>query len=358
MGNIIKRYLMWNNKGGVGKSTLTFHFASLYATTHPEEKVLILDLCPQSNATMMFLGGGQRGESNLIDLQQSEQPKTIVGFYSKQLEQIGSVQPSAASVSEYLHVANSYNPAIPNNIYIVPGDGNLEVVLSSMSYYANPQAMTNAWRNVLTWARNLLDLLANELEGNIVVFIDTNPSFALYTQQAVLASDEIIIPFNADDSSRTGIGALYGLIYGINIPHPVYQNYTFASLARKADLNLPKIKLLVGNRFTQFQGAARAYAGVADFIQRHAWEVYQQNQEELNLFSNSDFTPNTLSEFESQYCIDLRDFNSAGVVASNQGTPLSSLTSGRYEVYGNTTQVNPDQIEACKQALYSVVSRL
>jgi cellulose biosynthesis protein BcsQ len=41
-------YAIWNNKGGVGKSYLSFQIASEYARTHPDEKVLVVDLCLQA----------------------------------------------------------------------------------------------------------------------------------------------------------------------------------------------------------------------------------------------------------------------------------------------------------------------
>lgn len=40
-------YAIWNNKGGAGKSYLTFQIASEYARTHPEQNILVVDLCPQ-----------------------------------------------------------------------------------------------------------------------------------------------------------------------------------------------------------------------------------------------------------------------------------------------------------------------
>ena len=39
-------YALWNNKGGVGKSYLTFQVAAEYARTHRDQKVLVVDLCP------------------------------------------------------------------------------------------------------------------------------------------------------------------------------------------------------------------------------------------------------------------------------------------------------------------------
>ena len=50
-------YALWNNKGGVGKSYLTFQIASEYARTHPDKKILVIDLCPQANASGMLLAG-------------------------------------------------------------------------------------------------------------------------------------------------------------------------------------------------------------------------------------------------------------------------------------------------------------
>jgi cellulose biosynthesis protein BcsQ len=40
-------YALWNNKGGVGKSYLTFQIACEYARLHPDKPVLVIDLCPQ-----------------------------------------------------------------------------------------------------------------------------------------------------------------------------------------------------------------------------------------------------------------------------------------------------------------------
>ena len=69
-------YALWNNKGGVGKSYLTFQIACEYARTHHStQKVLVIDLCPQANASGMLLGGIAKGEENLT-LIASTSPQT------------------------------------------------------------------------------------------------------------------------------------------------------------------------------------------------------------------------------------------------------------------------------------------
>ena len=60
----IEKFGLWTNKGGVGKTTLTFHLSSLYAHLHPDDCVLLVDMCPQANlsSTVLTYGtGAQRG---------------------------------------------------------------------------------------------------------------------------------------------------------------------------------------------------------------------------------------------------------------------------------------------------------
>jgi hypothetical protein len=47
------------------------------------------------------------------------------------------------------------------------------------------------------------------------VFIDCNPSFSIYPELAMSASDRLIIPFSADGSSKRAARAVLALLYGI-----------------------------------------------------------------------------------------------------------------------------------------------
>lgn len=64
-------------------------------------------------------------------------------------------------------------------------------------------------------------------------------------------------------------------------------------------------------------------------------------------------------KFESAYSCELRDFNSAGVVAANQGLPLSQmLDQGRYTVYEQEIQVSKIQRDLCHDVIKKLVERL
>ena len=62
-----KVYTIWNNKGGVGKTTLTFHLATQYAKTHPTDRVVVIDMCPQSNVSSALLGKIFKIHKNLLN---------------------------------------------------------------------------------------------------------------------------------------------------------------------------------------------------------------------------------------------------------------------------------------------------
>ena len=76
---IQQSYAVWNNKGGVGKSTICYHVAARYAEENPNQKVLVIDLCPQANVSMMLLGGGNDGEARVLGYCTQAVPRTVVG---------------------------------------------------------------------------------------------------------------------------------------------------------------------------------------------------------------------------------------------------------------------------------------
>lgn len=51
----MKSYAIWNNKGGVGKTYLSFAMATEYARQNPEKRVIFADMCPQANLSEILL---------------------------------------------------------------------------------------------------------------------------------------------------------------------------------------------------------------------------------------------------------------------------------------------------------------
>lgn len=349
-------YAIWNNKGGVGKSTITFHIAARYAQLNPNHKVLVVDLCPQANASMMLLGGGTGGESHVLNFCTRPTPNTVVGYLSTTLS--GGPGAQLPPLSNFVVNVNAYNSSMPRNLMLMCGDGNLEPMAPLISAQAGMAALTptsNPWKWVHEILRRMIEKLANEITEELVVFVDTNPSFSIYTEIAVSSVNKLIVPVNADDSSRIATSAMFTLIYGANPPHPIYGSYTYASKANLYGLTRPTVHVVVGNRLTQNVGPAAAFGAVSGATAETLYEAYKNDP---SRFSASQKKIKTIDDFKAKYSVPLRDFNTAGVVAAHKGLSLDSLPSGHYDIYGVQVQINATRVSECRTAIDAVVARL
>jgi len=346
-----KSYVMWNNKGGVGKSTITFHVASVYAENNLDRDVIVVDMCPQANSSSMLMGGGKQSEAKLQELISKDEPQSIVGYITE------ATLNGDADVNKFVTKLKEVNENVSDNLYLISGDGNLELIAPLLSERAEAtplSAADNPWIKIHSIIRVLTSKRINK-ERPCTYFIDTNPSFAIYTQLAIVGGDKLLVPINADDSSIFAITGLFNLIWGTSVSHPVYGKYTFASKAKSHNLELPKISFLLGNRFTQKKGAAHAFKALSNEAIQKMYTEFRNNPDKFEMTGSK---IDNVNDFEAAYSIELRDFNSAGVVAANQGLPLSKMDQHSYEVYGEKIQVAKEQREKCKETIESLVSKL
>jgi len=347
-----KSYVIWNNKGGVGKSTITFHVASAYAAKNPDRDIVVIDMCPQANVSMILLGGGKIGETNLQSLISQPVPKTVVGYITDSI--IGS---DTSKLANYIIRISNSNSNLPTNMFLLSGDGNLELIDPLLSERANATPLSEndkPWEKVHSIIKKLTEKAITNKPCTF--FIDTNPSFSVYTQIAILAGQYLLVPINADDSSIFAITGLFNLIWGTEKAHPVYGKYTFASKVDDLQIERPKVALLLGNRFTQKKGAALAFKAVSNEAIKKMYEQYINSP---TRFTSSSIPIKNQADFENVFSTELRDFNSAGVVAANQGMPLSQMVENTYEVYDEeSVQVSLEQRILCRDTIDDLVDKL
>ncbi len=336
-------YAIWNNKGGVGKSYLTFQLASEYAGVHPEKKVLVLDLCPQANASSIFLGGMPFGENRLTDIHRAKPRKTISGYVE---ERIKSPYVSPHCGGEYITQIALHNERIPENIYMVLGDEQLEMQSSRVSGAAFPGPQ-DAWRIVHLWIRDLIDdiLQYSWNNGDSCVFIDCNPSFSIYTELALAAADRLLIPFSADGSSKRAVKAVLSLVYGVKRELGDAQSEFFLN-SKRYRMELPKIYMYIGNRLTQMnKSSASAFKTVVNEIGEEIWSVWRSSPQLFCVHPDSSPTPTSQKTFRDMFQYEVNDANTASVVSGALGIPIASLTAGPKEIAGKSIIVNQSQLD-------------
>ena len=348
-------YALWNNKGGVGKSYLTFQVASEYARTHPGQNVLVIDLCPQANSSSMLLGGMLDGEQTLERLSAAQPARTIAGYIS---ERIASPYITPRSGAGYLTQVHSENDAVPRNLFLVCGDEELEMQ-SSQVQLACRAGPPEAWRIVHTWIRDLIDDVRDSWgQENITVFIDCNPSFTIYTEMAMSAADRLIIPFSADGSSKRAVKSVLSLVYGVQrrqgqIVSEFYRN------SRHYRMALPLIYAYVGNRLTQMNSSsASAFRNVVNEIFDEVYSMWQTQPQLFCPHPTGSPAPTTRRGFREMFEQQINDANTASVVSGAMGVPINRLTAGRKTFAGRSVTVNQSQLDKQQPNISDFVAKI
>ena len=172
----------FNNKGGVGKTTLACNYAH-YAHKVEKKKVLVLDMDPQSNATQLLLT--QESWSKIYKLDTMNSDSTI-------MRPLKRIQKGHSDITENPYVVQSDEFGID----LIPGHPALSLVEDSLSkawgeIYTKPAALeaTN-WMNVL--------LQDESLYSYDLVVIDVGPSLGALNRSVLLSSTHYVTPVEAD----------------------------------------------------------------------------------------------------------------------------------------------------------------
>ena len=166
------RRVVFNQKGGVGKSTITCNLAAIAA--HEGFRTLVVDLDPQSNSTRYLLGDTA-----------SDETAGAAQFFESTLK--FSLRPQATT---------DYIVETPwENLHLMPASPLLDELHGKL------ESRYKIYK--------LREALAGLAEDYDAIWIDTPPALNFYTRSALIAADACLIPFDCDDFSRR---ALYGLL--------------------------------------------------------------------------------------------------------------------------------------------------
>jgi chromosome partitioning protein len=175
------RRVVFNQKGGVGKSTIACNLAAIAATRG--RRTLLIDLDPQGNASRYLLG-------KALD----EQKKTLAHFF----EDILGYKLFPETLASYVVVTPFADLAV------LPSDPRLEEVQFKLES-----------RYKMYKLREALD----KLQGYDEIFIDTPPALNFFTRSALIAADTCLIPFDCDDFSRRALYSLMDSVREIQSDH-------------------------------------------------------------------------------------------------------------------------------------------
>lgn len=177
---VIKR-VVFNQKGGVGKTTIVCNLAAIAAAEGL--RTLVIDLDTQGNATQYLLGA----KATQVD-------RSIGDFFESTLSFSLSPAPFVTYVSS--------TPF--ENLDVVAYDPRLEELAIKLEAKQKIYKFRDALR---------------KLKGYDVVFIDTPPALNFYARAALIAADSVLIPFDCDEFARQALYTLLANIEEIRADH-------------------------------------------------------------------------------------------------------------------------------------------
>ena len=354
-------YAFYNNKGGVGKTTLAQNSACLYAANHPKTQVLVIDLCPQANISQFLLGGGHIGYQTNQKIQALASRRNIVGFMDWLLKGNSGFTRIKNSYAEQV---NLHNKNIAKNLYLIAGDSFLESLSLALNYAVINPANKQAWPEYMTAIRRLceleFDFKKDEYE-DMTVFIDCNPSFSIYTQMGLVSSDRLIVPMMADFSSLEGIKSLLMLLYG-KYPSAALKTYakdflTFNEQVVNFKLPLPTMYEFVFNNFTTNSGVAYAFESIKNELVEFCYDQFVNFKP---LFFPLAGPIRDVKSWEESYVSNTKDFHTSAKVSASLGIPIHVLPHfGKYTMPDGTPVTVPRaNYEESLQNVIDLVERI
>ena len=344
-------YAFWNNKGGIGKSFLSFIASCEYAHQHPDADVYVIDLCPQANVSETLLSTSDYSSAMNDVLRGNPNIRCSVGGYLE--ARLNSPFRELDNVEDFVCSPNDYNDNIPDNLYLICGDNILEIISEAIRQTSQLAIPVKAWSIVLNWITDLTTALQRRSgDRSAVVIIDCNPSFAIYTQLAITASDYLVVPFTPDESSHRAIKNVMALLYGIDLDDPKLNSYArinYHSRAVEEGIRLPKLHSFISNRVTMYEGKeSKAFKAVSKVINSTVDTFYSQHK--------SNFSPRR--DVPSKDFLFIPDYHGACVYSATVGMPLHAIKPGPKNFRGERVQINKDPLDKYKDALENFVSRL
>jgi chromosome partitioning protein len=174
--------VVFNQKGGVGKSTITCNLAAISASQGL--RTLVIDLDPQGNSSSYLMG----------DTAAEDQPN-VAGFFENSL----SYSFRSSKPSEFI-VATPHE-----GLDLMPSSPNLNELQTKLES-----------RQKIYKLREALEQLAETYDR---IYIDTPPALNFYTRSALIGASGCLIPFDCDEFSRKALYTLMDNVQEIRADH-------------------------------------------------------------------------------------------------------------------------------------------
>lgn len=175
------RRVVFNQKGGVGKTSIVCNLAAISASQG--RQTLVIDLDPQCNSSQYLLGSADAPASS-----------SIADFFEETLSR--SLKP--ADLHQFVA------PTPFDNLHVVAAHPDLEHLIVKLESRQKIYKLRNALKRLNAYDE---------------IYIDTPPALNFYSRSALIAAQRCLIPFDCDDFARQALYTLTENIQELQADH-------------------------------------------------------------------------------------------------------------------------------------------
>ena len=308
---------LFNHKGGVSKTTTTFHLA--WKLTQKQKKVLVVDGDSQCNLTGMFLGDA------FDEYYENENTKNMNIKDAVKMAFTGRPQPINA-IECPVHCKNP-------NLYIVPGHMDLSEFESSLSLAINSNNAIVTLQNLPGSFYELINKCCEKYSIDYV-FIDMNPGLSAINQTFFSYADAIIVPANPDPFSTMALKTLKQTL-------PKWKKWAIQGreMFKDSSYPLPECEMkFIGEIIQRFNlrnhKAAKPYTGKIDEIKNYIETEFVAELKNNNMVF--DIEPLIQKGILTDHCLgEIPEFGALIQKANESMLPVFELTKEDMGTVGN-----------------------
>ncbi|RKZ39791.1 MAG: hypothetical protein DRQ49_10380 [Gammaproteobacteria bacterium] len=307
---MVKRIAMFNHKGGVSKTTTTFHLA--WKLAEKGKRVVMVDADPQCNLTGIII----------------DQDKLESLYKNKQNNIKDNLTPAFKAQPRLIKPVECIEVKGVDGLFLLPGHIGLAEYEVTLGIAQQLSSSIFTLQNIPGSFSYLLEKTADKYNADYII-IDMNPGLGSINQNLLMTSNYFIIPIAPDYFSIMALKSLISIL-------PQWYKWSQKAGAMKTltedaeypfpDDLYPKLLGIVIQRYTMYKGnPARNFQKWIDDIYDVVEKQFIPKLQEIEMtFSSQTYKS---IDNEKPYCLsEISDFSTLAAVSQREKTPVFALT--------------------------------
>ena len=313
---------LFNHKGGVSKTTITFHLA--WKMANMGKKVLIVDADPQCNLTGLALG--------------LENQEDLFAFYDskRNTDIFNALAPTFAINSDAISLRNDRYPVTNTknkNLSILAGNIRFSEIDIQIATALTSSNTIPVLREFVGAINKLIRTISKQNDFDIVI-IDMSPSVSATNQCILMSSDYFIIPVSPDFYCYQAIDSLGKVLPRWNKDMKVFKGRDDNTLPK----NSPKMLGLISQNYRVYTAGeivteepsqkkmTAAYREWIDKIKICANDKLFPELEKENMLIEKEIFMSKVSYDKPYHLAGIQNFNTLIPVSQKVSKPIYELT--------------------------------